>query len=149
LENTGGPAKNQEASVPAVSDEVSPVRASLVTRSSWVGGVVPNEISETMFRRLSAMGARNTRDGTWPSEVVKEPLALLVLALKPPEAVINVGETPKVGDRVENEAGQAGTVKGLEFDQGNYELSIKWDEGVFGIRYSITEEFRLITRGQG
>jgi hypothetical protein len=64
LENTGGPAKNQEASVPAVSDEVSPVRASLVTRSSWVGGVVPNEISETMFRRLSAMGAGNTRDGT-------------------------------------------------------------------------------------
>jgi len=52
-----------------------------------------------------------------------------------------------VGDRVENEAGQAGTVTGLEFDRGNYEIAIKWDEGVFGIRYSITEEFRLITRG--
>ena len=27
------------------------------------------------------------------------------------------GETPKVGDRVENEAGQIGTVTGLEFDR--------------------------------
>ena len=59
------------------------------TRSPWVGWVMANEISKTMVRECSAVCAANSCVGTQPPKVVKEPLALLILALKLPETVIN------------------------------------------------------------
>jgi hypothetical protein len=52
--------------------------------------VVSHEISKTMLRRLSTVGARNASMGTQPPEVVKKLSALFVVALQLPERFLNV-----------------------------------------------------------
>ena len=53
--------------------------------------VVPDEISNTVLRRLSAACAVDSSVGAWPPEVVKGCLAFLILAAKPPQFVFKVG----------------------------------------------------------
>ena len=58
--------------------------------------VVSNEIRNTVLRRLSAACAVDRSVGAWPPEIVKECLAFLILAAKPPQLVFKVGhETPR------------------------------------------------------
>ena len=53
--------------------------------------VVPDEISNTVLRRLSAVCAVDSSVGAWPPEVVKECLTFHILAAKPLQLVFKVG----------------------------------------------------------
>ena len=55
-------------------------------------------------------------------------------------------ETPMVGDRIKNDTDRRGTVNSVGLYRGNYELTIKWDEGVVGICNPMTEKVTLIAR---
>jgi hypothetical protein len=52
--------------------------------------IAPDEIRNTVLRRLSAVCAVDSSVGAWPPEVVKEFLAFLILAAKPPQLVFKV-----------------------------------------------------------
>jgi len=53
------------------------------------------------------------------------------------------GETPKAGDRISDKRGRVGTVTGVhEFGI----FTIKWDDGVAGINYTVADRFTLISR---
>lgn len=53
------------------------------------------------------------------------------------------GETPMVGDRVSNNKGRIGIVTRVS-DFGIF--TVKWDDGIAGINYTVAERFTLISR---
>ena len=56
----------------------------------WSLGVgVPPEISNAMLGRLSAIRAGNIRESSYRTEIIKELITFLVLAVKHPHAIIN------------------------------------------------------------
>jgi hypothetical protein len=57
------------------------------------------------------------------------------------------GEIPKVGDRISDETGRVGTVKHISVGpRSPTELTIRWDDGIVGIRYPNPSDFTLISR---
>ena len=62
-------------------------------------------------------------------------------------------ETPKVGDRIKNRAGDCGTVTEVFGPAGAYSepvrITIKWDEGIVEIDYEVATNFTLVSRGSG
>jgi hypothetical protein len=59
------------------------------------------------------------------------------------------GEAPMIGDRISDTRGSVGTVTHIIFDvKGPGELTIRWDDGIVGIRYLKTEAFTLISRAR-
>lgn len=57
--------------------------------------------------------------------------------------VYSTGETPKVGDRINDKRGRVGTVTAAS-DGGVF--TIRWDDGGSGINYTMIEKFMLISR---
>jgi len=52
-----------------------------------------------------------------------------------------------IGDRISDTRGCIGTVTHIIFDvRGPGELTIRWDDGIVGIRYSVIQDFTLILR---
>ena len=62
-------------------------------------------------------------------------------------------ETPKVGDRIKNRAGDLGTVTEIFGRPGAHSepvrITIKWDEGIVEIDYEVATNFTLVSRGSG
>jgi len=57
------------------------------------------------------------------------------------------GEIPEVGDRISDETGRVGTVTRIIVGpRSPTELTIRWDDGVVGIRYPVAEDFTLSSR---
>ena len=60
------------------------------------------------------------------------------------------GETPMPGDHIRNKSGRRGTVTQVEHAHRNpsvlQQITIKWDEGVVGIDYTLAGDFILISR---
>lgn len=57
------------------------------------------------------------------------------------------GEIPEIGDRISDKTDRIGTVTHITLGQGSpIELTIRWDDGVVGIRYPVAEDFTLISR---
>lgn len=54
------------------------------------------------------------------------------------------------GDRVKNHAGNVGTVtsvtRATADDPKSFHITVKWDQGVIDIDYTLTEQFILISR---
>lgn len=61
------------------------------------------------------------------------------------------GETPMVGDRVENRFGKVGKVKQVELDAADFPghdiVGVEFEEASFGVETSLDEEWTLIARG--
>jgi hypothetical protein len=61
------------------------------------------------------------------------------------------GETPMVGDRVQNRFGGIGKVKHVELDAANFPghdvVGVEFEDGRAGVGMSIDEEWTLIARG--
>lgn len=56
------------------------------------------------------------------------------------------GETPKVGDRISDQQDRVGTVTHINPGPRNpTELTIRWDDGIVGIRYPNPGDFTLIS----
>ena len=53
------------------------------------------------------------------------------------------GETPKAGDRISDQRGRVGTVKGVH-DFGIF--TVKWNDGSAAINYTLADRFTLISR---
>ena len=53
------------------------------------------------------------------------------------------GETPMVADRISDEKGRLGTVTGVH---SSGVFTVRWDDGVVGINYSVAERFTLVFR---
>jgi hypothetical protein len=62
-------------------------------------------------------------------------------------------ETPKVGDRIKNRAGDWGTVTEIFGPPGPhsepFRITVKWDEGIVEIDYEVATNFTLVSRGSG
>jgi hypothetical protein len=62
-------------------------------------------------------------------------------------------ETPKVGDRIKNRAGDWGTVIEIFGPPGAhsepFRITVKWDEGIVEIDYEVATNFILVSRGSG
>ena len=57
------------------------------------------------------------------------------------------GEEPEVGDRVSDQEGRVGTVTHISVGPTTpTELTIRWDDGIVGIRYPNPSDFTLISR---
>jgi len=57
------------------------------------------------------------------------------------------GEIPEIGDRISDKRGRLGTVTHISFGPRTpAELTIRWDDGIVGIRYPVAEDFTLISR---
>jgi hypothetical protein len=63
------------------------------------------------------------------------------------------GEAPVQGDRIQNDAGGLGTVTtilcGPRSSSGPAQITVKWDQGIVEIDYSLALKFRLVSRGAG
>jgi hypothetical protein len=62
-------------------------------------------------------------------------------------------ETPKVGDRIKNRAGDWGSVTEVFGPPGThsepFRITVKWDEGIVEIDYEVATNFTLVSRGEG
>ena len=59
------------------------------------------------------------------------------------------GKPPMIGDRISDSKGGVGTVTHITFDvRSPAELTIRWDDGIVGIRYIKIEDFTLISRAK-
>jgi hypothetical protein len=57
------------------------------------------------------------------------------------------GEIPEIGDRISDKRGRLGTVTHISIGLGSpTELTIRWADGIVGIRYPVSEDFTLIFR---
>lgn len=62
------------------------------------------------------------------------------------------GETPMVGDDVQDKWGKQGTVTHVDLDPGNTpgnaQVSLEWDDGSVGVSISLAVQYTLVSRAE-